>query len=129
MQARTKHHYLPIFLIPLALLTVLLAGCGGDGGGGDSTPTESTVAVSWDANRESGVNSSGGGYRVYHSTTSGFDIGSADFVDVPYVSGSSAPTSTELTLSSGTHYIKVVAYSALNPSGSAPSDENVVYVF
>lgn len=126
MRARTNHYYLHLFLIPFALLTLLIAGCsGGGGGGGGSSSTESTVAVSWNANRESGVNSTGGGYRVYHSTTAGFDIGGADVVDVPHASGTT-PTSTTLTLSSGTHYIKVVAYSALNPTGSTPSSQIAV---
>lgn len=83
------------------------------------------MAVSWDANRESGVNSTGGGYRVYHSTTPGFDIDNADVIDVPHASDTT-PTSTTLTLSTGTHYIKIVAYSALNPDGSSPSDQIAV---
>lgn len=105
----------------LALFILMIAGCGG--GGGDSASIESTVSVSWDANRESGVNQPGGGYRVYYSNNSGFDVGSADFIDVPYVSGAKTPTATTLALSSGTHYIKVVAYTALNPKGSAPSNQ------
>jgi len=116
-------HYSPILLILLALAT---AGCSNDNNGGRDENSTSTIVVNWDPNRESGVNNAGGGYRVYHSTIPGFDIGSADFIDVPYVSGSRAPTSAELTLPSGRHYIKVVAYSALNPSGSAASDEIAV---
>ncbi|MFP3874856.1 MAG: hypothetical protein ACLFV1_10415 [Thiohalophilus sp.] len=112
-------HLLRILLLLLALI---IAGCS-KGGGGNST---STVVVSWDANREAGVNDTDGGYRVYHSTTSGFRIEDADeVVDVPHDSGTT-PTSTTLTLSSGTHYIKVVAYSALNPQGSAASDQYAI---
>ncbi|MDZ7661832.1 hypothetical protein [Thiohalophilus sp.] len=114
-------HPLRILLILLALL---IAGCSNDSGGGSNST--STVVVNWDANRESGVNTTAGGYRVYYSTTAGFDIDSADFVDVPYESGDTAPTSTTLTLPSQTHYIKVVAYSALNPQGSAASEEIAV---
>ncbi|MFP4611694.1 MAG: hypothetical protein ACLFQT_11800, partial [Thiohalophilus sp.] len=55
-------HLLRILLLLLALI---IAGCS-KGGGGNST---STVVVSWDANREAGVNDTDGGYRVYHSTT------------------------------------------------------------
>lgn len=123
MQGRTKHS----FWAAIALFAMMVAGCGGGGGGG-TTSTTSTVAVSWDANRESGVNSAGGGYKVYHSTTSGFSISGASFVDVPYVTGPNAPTSTTLSLASGTHYIKVVAYSAVNPSGSAASAQIAVTV-
>ena len=106
------------FRVLLVLLALMIAGCSNDSGG----DTTFTIVVNWDANRESGVNSTGGGYRVYHSTTSNFDISTADFVEVPYVSGETAPTSTTLTLPLGRHYIKVVAYTALNPSGSAASD-------
>lgn len=123
MQSRTVRR----FWGAVALLTVMMVGCGGGGGGG-TTSTISTVAVSWDTNRESGVNSAGGGYKVYHSTTSGFSVSGASFVDVPYVSGPSAPTSTTLSLATGTHYIKVVAYSTVNPSGSAASTQISVTV-
>lgn len=121
MQGRTIRR----FWGAVAFLAVIMAGCGGGGGGG-TTSTVSTIAVSWDANRESGVNGAGGGYKVYHSTTSGFSVSSASFVDVPYVSGPSAPTSTTLSLATGTHYIKVVAYSAANPTGSAASNQITV---
>lgn len=107
----------------LAAVAVLLAtAC--DGGGGAIRGTQSisaTVLVSWVANREADVNAVGGGYKVYFSRTPDFDITGASFVNVPYVSGATAPTSTMLTLSSGDNFIKVVAYSALNPGGSLPS--------
>ncbi len=114
------------------------AGCGGGGGGsagsgGSGTPRN--VQVSWAANREKAVNSPGGGYRVYYSTTPGFDVATASVVDVPYVAGPTAPTSATIPgLSPGTYYLEVVAYSALNPPGgsggstSAPSAEISVTV-
>jgi major membrane immunogen (membrane-anchored lipoprotein) len=92
------------------------------------TEDDSEVLISWSANRESSVNSPGGGYRVYYSTTPGFDISTANFVDVPYVSGPAAPTSTILIASSGTDYIKIVAYSTLNGTGSEPSQEISVVI-
>ncbi|GAB4348928.1 MAG: hypothetical protein Kow006_10030 [Gammaproteobacteria bacterium] len=113
-------------LLRTALVTLnllLITACGG-GGGGPSIV--STVTVSWTANVEAAVNSAGGGYRVYYSTTPGFDIATANFVDVPYTAGPAAPTSTDLQLATGTHYIKVTAYSALNPSGSASSAQITV---
>lgn len=77
-----------------------------------------TIAVSWNANKEKAVNSAGGGYRVYYSTTSGFNPGTASYVDVPYVAGATAPTTTNLTnFMAGTYYFKIIAYSALNPPG------------
>lgn len=115
-------------LLMTALLSasLLFVACGGGGGGGGSQTTAS-VQVSWTANRETAVNNPGGGYKVYYSPTAGFAIGSANVVDVPYA-GAAVPTTTNLTLTSGTHYIKVVAYSALNPAGSAPSSETAVTV-
>ena len=97
-----------------------LLGCGGGVSEGQSITA--TVQVTWTANRETAVNSAGGGYRIYFGRTPNFDIAGASFVDVPFVApGPLAPTIATLTLSSGTNYIKVVAYSALNPAGSAPS--------
>lgn len=109
-------------LVLVALIA--LSGCGGDASG---SATPAVVQVTWTANREAAVNSAGGGYRVYHSSMAGFDIAAAKVLDLPFVSGS-APTSTKLTLPSGTHYIRVVAYSALNPGGSAASAEVAVTV-
>lgn len=80
--------------------------------------------ISWTANREAAVNRSGGGYLVYISNTSGASLGSITPIQVPYVSGSSAPTSLDLqNLSPGTYYVRVVAYSAMtstaHPTGSS----------
>jgi hypothetical protein len=128
---------------------VLAAGCGGggsDGLGGSSVPlacsdiplgtgpavaaatpastcqTRPTTApgrLSWVANRETAVNSSGGGYRVYRGSTPGFDVTAAS----PWVAVPSSETSVQLSgLTPGVHYLKVVAFS---PGGnaSAPSAE------
>ena len=107
-------------------LVLIITACGGGAGGPPSVVK--SVQVSWDANREAAVNRAGGGYRVYHSRSSGFDIATASFVDVPYSAGATAPTTTSLMLSSGDNFIKVVAYSNLNPDGSAPSGEITVKV-
>ncbi|HLF22557.1 MAG TPA: hypothetical protein VI565_01445 [Burkholderiales bacterium] len=110
-------------------LVLVAAACGGGGNGLGGPPSITAgVQVSWTANREAAVNRAGGGYRVYHGRTSGFDLATASFIDVPYNSGATAPTSTSLLLSSGDNFIKVVAYSALNPNGSAPSGEITVSV-
>lgn len=95
-----------------------------------------TLRVNWTANREKAVNMAGGGYRVYYSTSANFNIATASFVNVPYVAGASAPTTAAITgLSANTrYYIKVVAYSALNPPGgatgstSSPSAEFTVQI-
>lgn len=88
------------------------------------------VLVSWSANKEAAVNTTGGGYKVYYSQTSGFSIASAKFVDVPYSSGSQTSTSVLIpNLEQGTWYFKVVAYSTLNGgSVSLPSAEITVVV-
>ena len=95
----------------------------------------SNIEVSWTANLETAVNSAGGGYIVYYSIHPGFSTSSAKSVNVPYVSGATAPTSVRIaTLTPETYYIRVVAYSALNPPGgstgstSAPSTEIAITV-
>jgi hypothetical protein len=85
-----------------------------------------SIAVSWNANREKAVNMAGGGYLVYYSTSSPVNTSTASYVDVPYVSGATAPTSTMITgLSCGKWYFAVVAYSALHPSGSSSGSRSI----
>ncbi len=124
------HNIQTILFRYLAPVILVLSGTfsiiGGGGGGGG--PTNLDVTVSWEQNRETAVNSLGGGYRVYYSTTENFNITNANVVDVLYVSGPATPTSIIISLSSGTYYFKVVAYSNLNPSGSGPSRETSVSV-
>lgn len=90
-----------------------------------------TCRISWNANRESAVNRTGGGYRVYCSIASGFEITDPGVVehDVPWVSGPQAPTYLDLELERDTYYFKVVAYSSLNGgSASVPSSEASIAV-
>ena len=90
-----------------------LAACGGGGGGSDApTPTPlgpATVTISWNANRETGVNRAGGGYEI--------SVTGQPTRDVPYASGSAAPTSTVFTLPTGTYTASVRAYAALDAQG------------
>jgi hypothetical protein len=109
-------------------IAVLATACSNGGSVRGTKSVNAAVQVSWAANREAAVNAAGGGYRVYYGKTPGFDIATASFVDVPYVSGPTAPTTTNLTLSSGDNFVKVVAYSALNSTGSQPSTEIFVSV-
>jgi hypothetical protein len=98
--------------IPYGLLCALLGSsiliaCGGGGGGGSTpapTPTSHQVTISWAANREAAVNTTGGGYKI---AVSGQSV-----IDVPYPSG----TRTIITLMSGSYTATITAYSALNPS-------------
>lgn len=111
--------------IAFFLFALVLAACSGGGGSG-AGPRD--VEVSWTPNRETVVNAPGGGYRVYYATTSGFDLAAASVVDVPYQGTAPTPARAVINLPSGIHYIKVTAYSALNPSGSLASDESEVIV-
>jgi hypothetical protein len=94
-----------IFHISVLLLAVVVLGsCGGGG--------SRQVTVSWNANRDKVVNKAGGGYILYYSQTSGFNVSDASKTDVPYVSGSTAPTSVSLSLPEGTWYLRLSAYGA-----------------
>ncbi len=113
--------------IACMLAASVLFGCGGGGGGDAPAPvTIHDVTLSWAANRESGVNSDGGGYRVLIS-------GRPEIV-VPYTSGSDAPTSVTVPLQTGTYTVTVRAFAALDPQGgtggslSAPSAPITVHV-
>jgi hypothetical protein len=89
----------------MMLLGIGLTACGG---GVSSAPVTHTVTVSWSANRESGVNMAGGGYNL--------TIGSVTY-NVPYVSGSAAPTSKDVSLATGTYLASLKAYAALDING------------
>jgi hypothetical protein len=56
------------------------------------------------------VNRAGGGYEV--------SLSGQSIRDVPYTSGSAAPTSTVCTLAAGTYTASVRAYAALDAQGS-----------
>lgn len=98
-------------------LAALLSACGG--GGSTSTapsvpPAWHNVSLSWAANHEKGVNSAGGGYTL---TISGASAPAP--IDVPYVSGTSAPTSKMISLYTGSYTATVTAYANLTPTGAA----------
>jgi hypothetical protein len=108
------------------LLVLLAAGLSACGGGGGSSPPPRAVVLAWQANHESGVNRAGGGYRV--------SISGQPTVDVPWTSGSAAPTSTTVLLQPGSYTVTVLAYAALDAQGgvtgsvSAPSQSLTVIV-
>lgn len=118
----------------LALCAALLtAACGGGGGGGASSAPDSqaaqadgaptrTVTLRWSANRERAVNSRGGGYLLYLSPLPGLDAADprVSVVEVPYVQGAAAPTSANLPLSAGTHYVRIAAYGRALAPGQVP---------
>ena len=90
------------------------AGNSGFSNEANATINVTSIRVSWVGNPETAVNRNGGGYKVYYSINSGFnpvDVGVTE-IDVPF-SGLSAPTSVVITLSPGTYFIRIAAYSAL----------------
>jgi ABC-type glycerol-3-phosphate transport system substrate-binding protein len=118
-----------IRLTAFALIALAqLSGCGGGGGGGTSGPPPGphTVTLAWAPNHEKGVNSAGGGYHV--------SISGQPMINVPYVSGPTAPTSTVTILQTGTYTVTVTAFATLDAQGgsagsvSAPSQSLVVNV-
>ena len=126
----------------LVIFSSLLMACGGGGGGGGNnntgpvgtTPQTLNVTISWSPNKELRVNQAGGGYKVYISQTSGFDINDADVtvIDVPWVSGSQAPVSYVKALSSGTYFVRIAAYTAFpvaNTSSKASAEVAVSVPF
>lgn len=124
-----KHLYKYRFLC-LGFFIAMLAACGGSSGGGGVTPVMCTggpaITVTWNANRETAVNTSGGGYIVYFSASTGFNPGDANVCSqaVPYVSGATAPTTTTIDPPSGTWYVRVAATSSLNAPGSTGGSES-----
>lgn len=127
---------LSVLIFPV-IVGLLWTGCGGGGDGSspninpNPSPIDdslSNVKISWTANRETAVNSPGGGYRVYYASTPGFSPTEGTVINVPYTSAPLSPTSTVISLSSGTYYFRVVAYSSLNSNGSEPSQEESITV-
>jgi len=96
------------------LIAIILVGCGGGGGGGGgstSPPTVHSVTLSWEQNRESGVNSTGGGYQIV--------ISGQPTINVPYASGPTAPTTATVSLQTGSYTATVRAYAALDAQGGS----------
>lgn len=70
-----------------------------------------SIKISWNKNRESRVNSLGGGYKVYYSQSENFDISTAMVLDVPSTLTEQAATTANLkNLVPGTYYVKIRAY-------------------
>ena len=104
------------------LCSLALAACGGGGGGNEVGPSPNsphpgssrTVTLTWDANRESAVNRTGGGYEVFINVD-----GTCCSFDVPYSGGPAAPTSITVQLFPGRYLASVRAYGALDRQGSS----------
>jgi hypothetical protein len=97
----------------LAGAALVLGACHSTSG---PPPANHQVTISWQPNHESGVNKAGGGYRV--------SIDGQQAIDVPWVSGATAPTSTEVTLFTGSHSVTVAAYAALDAQGGSSGSQS-----
>ncbi len=108
------------------LAAAVLSACGGGTASGPKTITSHVVTLTWTASDQSGVNSAGGGYQVL--------VNNNVVATIPYVSGSTAPTSAKLTLTTGIYMLAVRAYAALDAQGgnsgsySAPSQVLMITV-
>lgn len=135
-------------LFIISLLSFL--NCGGSGGGGlnplifllagNSSSNNSTtphigtgpsrnVLVTWQANREKSVNSTGGGYQVCYGITPAYQTSGSVCTSVPYASGATAPTNTTLSIPGGSAvFIYVFGFSALNTSGAPAATPGLTLV-
>ena len=90
-----------LFRVVISAITfIFVGGCGGGGGGGGASPpaTNHAVTLNWNASRESGVNSLGGGYQV--------SISGQPTIDVPYAPpGPRAPTTATTSLLTGVYTV------------------------
>ncbi len=84
--------YAGFWIIPILFGSLALLSCGGAGSGGgpsessnigDSDIPTYSVTLSWDANKETAVNSLGGGYKIIYARSAGFSAKSATVIDVP----------------------------------------------
>ena len=110
----------------LASLLAASALCACGGGSEERAPSARTVTLAWQASHEIGVNRTGGGYQA--------SVSGQPTIDVPYASGSAAPTFTKVFLQPGSYTVSVRAYAALDAQGgntgslSAPSQSITVHV-
>lgn len=82
-------------------------------------PTLHSVTLAWQPNHETGVNSAGGGYRVTIS-------GQPAPINVPFNAASGmTPTTTTLSLSTGSYTATVQAYAALDVNGGMTGSVSV----
>jgi hypothetical protein len=98
------------FIAAAVLLATGLSACGGRGAENSPPPvTTRSVALTWEPNREGGVNRAGGGYQVL--------ISGQPTIIVPYTAGPAAPTTTMVSLKTGSYTVTVRAFAALDPQG------------
>lgn len=84
---------------------------------------QKSLVLSWDANREKGVNSASGGYTINVACSS-----TNQNTDVPYVTGTAAPVTNTMTLCPGYYSVKVQGYSSLNPANGEWSAAKTVTI-
>ena len=112
--------------ISVAATTTLKFFSVDNAGNGETVKTETYVTectIAWTASKETGVNETGGGYKVHYKATAG--VTKTDpFVDVPNPGGTSLVINDAGTSAyKCANYYAVEAYSTDNPTGSALSAE------
>ncbi|AGH94505.1 fibronectin type III domain-containing protein [Pseudobdellovibrio exovorus] len=106
----------------LVLLLLPLSSC-------KNSDDRKGALVTWDANRESSVNSDGGGYKVYYSTKSGFDpLTEGTVIVVPHIAHAQhTPNKAMISgVPAGTYYVRVMAYSRFGTSDFSTEQSIVV---
>lgn len=111
-----------VFLFSFSILSSMncTSSCGNDG--------HRRLSVSWDPpHAREMVNVAGGGHRIYYTSQKGTVSTSSNKVDVPMSQSSTGGMISGLS-SGCTYYVRVQAYSALNPAGGVLSDEFSIQV-
>ena len=115
-----------VFLFIPIISVMFISGCGGSSSSGGSTGAGS-YRINWSANKEASVNRTGGGYKVQYANNTSF-TGNLE-KDVPFVSGSLAPTSCDLVFDpatqSGTWYVRVIAYSDIDATSVSTASQRI----
>lgn len=108
----------------ILLATGAIVACDSGGGSGDGTSSIPEVcALTWNANKETAVNTTGGVYRIYYSSTPGATR-SDPHIDVPYTQTSLTIASSEGTPYTCQSYYAVTAVPA-NPGAFPESSLSV----
>ena len=86
------------------------------------------ISVSWAASRSFDVNNAtGGGHKIYYDLATGVSKATANVINVPRTTSTTAGTITGLW-SGCTYFVRVGGYSALNPTGGNLSAESSIAI-
>jgi len=121
----SKFHQTFIVYFVVVACSLILGNCSPscmDGKG------DKSIKITWDSSRSYDVSTvSGGGHKVYYNSTSSISKTNSAIVDIP--ASTSGVSGTISKLHGGcTYYIRVGAYSNLNPAGSNLSAERSIKI-